>query len=85
MAVKIADKLNAKINTKTGNHDIAKIYYGDKLIASFGIRRGSRKDLGHDYIPSQLYISKNQARQLGMCPMSAAEYFVVIGEKGMLD
>jgi len=49
----------------------------------FGLRRGSR-DHGHDFLPKELHISRGQCRDLADCPMSAAEYFAVLHEKGLI-
>ncbi len=46
LAQKIAKKLGAEVVTETSAHDIAYVYEGGRLIASFGIRRGQRKTKG---------------------------------------
>jgi hypothetical protein len=73
-AIKIATKLNASIRPG-GNHDIAQ----------FGIRRGSRRDAGHDHIPSSLYISARSALELARCPMSYAQWIGILREKGLIE
>jgi hypothetical protein len=76
-AVAIANKLNAEI--KEGRkHARAIIRWNEKYIASFGIRRGT--DVGHDYIPKQIFISARQALDLARCPLSKQGYFDILGE-----
>jgi hypothetical protein len=69
LAQKIAKKLGATLD-KSGAHTIAYIYHNDILVASFGIRHGSDKDLGHDHVPDDIHIGPNKAKRLGQCPMS---------------
>lgn len=82
LALEIARKLKAKIGKRTKAHDIAVVYHEGKLIASFGIRRGSGRDLGHDHVPSQIFIGPKDARLLGQCPLSREDWVRIIKEKG---
>lgn len=85
LALKIASKLEADIRKRRNKtHDIALIYFDEKLIAQFGIRRGSKKDLGHDHIPSQVFLSPNQTKQLGRCPLLREDWINILREKGRL-
>lgn len=73
----IADKLDAEI--KEGRkHTRATILWNGVYVASFGIRRGT--DVGHDYIPKQIFISARQALDLAKCPLSKQGYFEILGE-----
>jgi hypothetical protein len=65
----IAAKLGAteKPGKKNSPHDIQLIYLGGKLIAHFGIRRGSRRDAGHDHIPKSLHVSPHFCLELATC------------------
>jgi len=83
LAEKIARKLNADIH-KGKRHDIAKIFHGGKMVASFGIRRGSRRDQGHNYISGQIFVSQPQAKMLGECPLSRDEWIQILREKGKI-
>jgi hypothetical protein len=84
-ALRIAKKLGATITGGAGKaHDLALIYHEGRLIAHFGIRRGSRKDLGHDHIPAQLYIRAGQARLLAQCPLSRKDWLTILEGKGLL-
>ena len=49
-AEKIAVKLKGDRHSGS-KHELVRLVYEGKLIAQFGIRRGSRKDQGHDFIP----------------------------------
>ena len=78
----IAKKLQATI-TPGRDHDLAIIRYADRRIASFGIRRG-RKGQGHDYIPSQIFVTNKQAVLLAQCPMRYEEWVTLMKSKGKI-
>jgi hypothetical protein len=82
-AAKIAVKLHATFR-QGGNHDIAVIEYEGKRIAQFGIRRGSRRDAGHDHVPASIYVSTRSALDLARCPMSYEQWIDVLREKGLI-
>jgi len=85
LAAVIAKKLEAEIKGRPGAaHDLARVYHQGKRIASFGIRRGARKDLGHDHIPGDLHIRPHQARLLGQCPMTREQWLAILREKGLI-
>jgi hypothetical protein len=76
-AEQIAKKLDAEL--KDGRKHIrATIRWNGKCIASFGIRRGT--NLGHDFIPKQIFVSARQALDLAKCPLSKQGYFEILGE-----
>ena len=77
----IARKLNANIYSGS-NHEIAEYWHEGKLIGQFGIRRG--KNVGHDYIPKQIFLSPNQCRQFRICTMTLAEVVRVLKEKNVI-
>lgn len=79
----IAGKLGANINKKRSAHDVAEVIYAGKLVVQFGIRRAS-KEVGHDYLPANLYLTTRQCRQLAQCPLTHDEYFAILREKGKL-
>ena len=77
----IARKLKA-VMVPGRKHDIAAIKFNGKTIAQFGIRRGSRRDQSHDYIPGQIHVTRQQAALLAQCPMSFEEWIAVMRQKG---
>lgn len=79
----IAKKLKATFPKKGKKHDIAVVSYAGKAIVQFGIRRGSG-GLGHDYIPSQIHVTNQQARNLANCPMSYEEWVSVMKAKQLI-
>jgi hypothetical protein len=79
----IARKLGAVIETKRAAHDVAKVYYGDRRVASFGIRRGKPGE-GHDHIPGELHIGMHDCKQLAECPLSREGYFEILRGQGMI-
>ena len=82
-AARIAAKLRATIR-QGGNHDIAVIEHQGKRIAQFGIRRGSRRDAGHDHVPASIYVSTRPALDLARCPMSYEQWIAVLRDKGLI-
>lgn len=85
LALKIAKKLQAEVKVRKGSpHDMATIYHEGRLIALFGIRRGSRKDLGHDHVPRNIYLSPHNARLLGQCPLSREEWLQQLVDRGLI-
>jgi hypothetical protein len=84
LALKIAKKLGAKISTAGKAHDLAMIFHEEKLIASFGIRRGSSRDQGHDHISKDLHLSPSKARLLAQCPLTPEKWLEIMREKGLV-
>jgi len=84
LALRIVQKLGAKIETGKKAHDIAYVEHEGKRIAWFGIRRGSKKDMGHDHVPEALYLRPSQARLLGQCPMKREEWLAIMADKGII-
>ncbi len=82
LALRIARKLDAEIVGRNKPHDIALVRHQGKLVAQFGIRRGSSKNTGHDHIPGQIFVSPRDARLLGQCPLSREEWIRIVSEKG---
>lgn len=78
LAKKIVDKLEA-VKAGTGAHDEYVVYHEGEAIASFGIRHSSQKNKGHDYIPGELGVGPNFAKQLGQCPKSRKDYLLKLG------
>ena len=84
LALEIVKKLKAKVVKRAKAHDIALVDYEGKIVAQFGIRRGSRKELGHDHIPEQIFLRPRQAQELGRCPLSREDWIKIIEEKGLI-
>jgi hypothetical protein len=85
LAIKIRDKLGAVfIPGKSSAHDVYGIYYEGQVIATFGIRRGSEKDLGHDHIPRNINVSTGFAKQIGLCNKYLEDYLEYLRQAGLL-
>jgi hypothetical protein len=84
-AKKIAKKLRAKIDTSGKAHDLAIVYYQGRRIASFGIRRGSKKDLPHPHIPDDLHINLHNAVQLANCPLRLEQWLEMLAAQGIIE
>jgi len=85
LALKIAKKFGAVIERSSGAHDLACVYHDGVLVATFGIRRGSEKDQGHDHIPAEIYVSKGWAKAFGQCKNSLEEWINIAREKGKIS
>lgn len=83
-ALAIAKKLKAVIREEKA-HAYADIFHDNKLIAWFGIRRGSQKDLGHDHIPRDLHVNSHQARLLAACALTRDQWLKIFAEKNLLN
>jgi hypothetical protein len=84
LALKIVDKLGAQVTKTRKGHDLAIVSHAGKVIASFGIRRGSQRDQGHDHIQRSLHLSPNKARLLAQCPLSKDGWLDILKEKRLL-
>jgi hypothetical protein len=86
----IAKKLGAtriegkKASGGSREHVTAVIYHDGIEVASFGIRRGSNKELPHGHLTEDLHITPNQCRKLGDCSMQNTEWLEIMKEKGYL-
>jgi hypothetical protein len=84
LAEVIANKLGGERKDKT-RHIWVTIRHNGVLIAQFGIRRGSDKELGHDHIPAQIHLHKRQAKLLGQCTMSQQEWIEEMKRQGYIQ
>ena len=85
LALKIVKKLGAtKIDSRSKAHDEYSVDHEGVHLAIIRIRRGSDKDLGHDYLPRNLHVSPHQARDLAQCPWSRDDFLRCLREKGLL-
>jgi hypothetical protein len=82
-AIAIAKKLQGTLKTGA-KHDRVQIYHEDRLIAQYGIRRGSKKDSPHPYIPSQLSVSKPECYRLASCDLSREAWIEKLRDKGLV-
>ena len=81
LSLKIAKKLDAVDVSEPGDeHDTWAVFHGEKLVATFGIRRSSQKNKGHDHVPHELQVGPNFARQLAQCTKDKDDYLKLIGE-----
>ena len=79
----IVSKLGQSIDTSSSGHDRVRVRLRGQLVASFGIRRGSKSLQGH--IPHALGLSASEAQQLARCRMSKGQYLKRLEEQGKLD
>src|ERR1051325_2216278 len=80
----IAEKLGATY--KEGrDHTLAILYVNNVRIGQFGIRRGSKKDqLGHDYIPQQIFFPSGQCLKLAQCTLNRPDWVKSLQEQGIV-
>jgi len=85
LAIIIKDKLGAvPLTTKTSAHDKYGVFHNGHLIAQFGIRRGSKKNLGHDHVQRELNVSTGFAKQIGICKQYLEDYLARLRTQGLL-
>lgn len=85
LAQRITRKLEAVLHPKKNRpHDLYVVYHEQQRITQFGIRRASRKDQSHDHVPAAIRLSPNEARLLGQCPMTRADWVAEMIEKGVI-
>jgi hypothetical protein len=83
LADNIVEKLDAQIEHGR-KHDVAYVYHDGKMIAHFGIRRGSEKDQGHDHIPHCLHYSPSDTKELGICKKYKTDWLENMRKKGFI-
>jgi len=84
-ADKIVKKLKAVDESKKNSvHDTYVVYHNDLEIASFGVRRGSKKDLPHGHIPDDLHIRLRQCLDLARCPLSREAWIKLLQDRGLV-
>jgi hypothetical protein len=84
LALKITKKLGGQIQRGQGAHDLVLLFHDETLVATFGLRRGSEKDKGHDHIPSQIHVSPNFAKQLAQCSKSREDWIAALRQRGLI-
>ena len=85
LAKAIAKKLKAEIRVRKNKaHDMADLYHKGRYVTTFGIRRGSRKNLGHDHIPNLIHLGPHDTRLLGLCPFSRDDWIKTLTGKGLI-
>jgi hypothetical protein len=79
-AKKIIKKLKAvKVSGTQSAHDQFEVLYEDTLVTTLSLRRGSQRNKGHDFIPGELGVGPNFAKQMAACTKSRIEYLKRIG------
>lgn len=79
-ALQIVKKLKA-VDESPSNaaHQKWCVYHDGKLVAHFGVRRGSSKDEGHDHVQKSLNVSTGFAKELAICTKSQDDYLRKMG------
>jgi hypothetical protein len=81
LAIRIVAKLEAQEVSEPGAaHANYVVYHEGREVISFGIRRSSQKNKGHDHIPKELRVEPHFAKQLGQCTKYKEDYLRQIGE-----
>lgn len=85
LADAIVKKLGAMVSLKPHRaHDIANVWVENKLVATFGIRRGSQKDAGHDHIPNALHLGPRDTKLFGQCDITPEAWVEMLRAKRLL-
>ena len=62
-------------------HDIYAVYHEGILVASFGVRRSSKKDMPHPHIPGDLGVNAHYTREIVSCKNNRDDW---LRERGLL-
>ena len=81
LALIIANKLQAEIS-EGSKHTNVVVRIDGTYIGRFGIRRN--RNVGHDYIPRQIYVTMKEALGLARCSLYRADYERIMKERGKL-
>jgi hypothetical protein len=80
LARKIIKKLGAVDETDPNDeHDLYAVYHAGELVASFQVRRASRKDIPHPHIPRDLRVNEHFTRELAYCPKTREDWLLAAG------
>jgi hypothetical protein len=82
-AIAIAEKLGANRLIDRKRHENVQFRYNDRIIFTFGIRRGSGEK-GHNFIPRQMSLSQKECRTFRDCTMSLEQYIQILRGKGLI-
>lgn len=85
VAEAIAKKLGAEIDASTPNHVLAYVYFNGRVVASFGIRRTSKRDKGHGHVPREISANQKFALELGRCTKYRDDWIELMKEKLIID
>ena len=78
---KIIRKLKAVNETDRSDsaHDHYAIYHEGVLVASFGVRRSSKKDMPHPHIPGDLQVNEHYTREIVSCSVDRDDWLRELG------
>lgn len=87
LALKIVEKLRAQPDPKPKKgrpHVEYVVSYQGRIVARFGIRRGSEKDKGHDHIPHLIHLRPHEAKLFAQCTHSYEFWVERLREQGLI-
>lgn len=85
LATANANKLLArKISKKNRPHDDYVVIFDGRLITRFGIRRSSKKDMGHDHIPGAIHLSPHEAKLFAQCDITYEAWVEKMRDLGLI-
>jgi hypothetical protein len=81
----IAGKLQASKDPKKNRpHDLYRVWFGGRLVASFGVSRGSKKDKGQGHIPRQIHLTPHETQLFAQCDLTYEAWVEKMREKGII-
>ncbi len=84
-APKKSGRQKFEVTTREGReHTIVAISYEGVFVGQYGIKRGSRRDAGHGWVPDQIHLTPHKAHELATCSMSVDGYLDVLVEKNII-
>lgn len=82
----IASKLSGTIHPKKNRpHDLCIVVHEGQVVARFGIRRGSGRNLGHGHIPGDLHLGPHDTVLLAQCSITREGWIKMLQDKGIIQ
>ena len=79
-ALTIANKLGAQASQRR-RHEQWLVKHNGRTVARISVRRASQ-EVGHDFIPENLHITRPQTRKLIECSLNKESYFSLLAQAG---
>jgi hypothetical protein len=72
------------VEQSRGGYRWISISYGGRRLARYGIKHGSRRNAGHDWIPGQIHLSDSEAYDFAKCHLSIDGYIDILARKNIV-
>lgn len=73
------------VENTAGAHAIQQIWCGDKLIAQFGIKHGSKRNAPHGWVARELDLRPHYAVEFAICNVTIDAMLTLFADRGWVD